>query len=372
MTDPFQAIRPAAALVLLISLTTSVGAAAVASANDQAAKETVAGRDQSVMVDARIVGDDNRTRFVADLSAPVEIGVFTLADPYRLVLDLPQVQFTLPDGIGETGRGMFSAFRYGQISPGKSRVVLDTTGPVTVDKSYVLPSTNDQPARLVVDVVPATRSEFLAASRAYREERNARAEADKSPKLAPLPDSGTGKTMIVIDPGHGGIDSGATGRTGALEKDITLEFSQLLGEKLQETELFDVEFTRTDDTFVALGERVDIARSHGARLFVSIHANSFRSRRVRGTVIYTVSDGASDNMAAEIAESENQSDILAGLDIDENDSDDVADILIDLTRRETRNFGVVFARNLVEELGKTTKMFKKTSPAGGFPGPRGT
>jgi N-acetylmuramoyl-L-alanine amidase len=156
------------------------------------------------------------------------------------------------------------------------------------------------------------------------------------------------------------------GSTGVQEKKITLEFAQLLGAKLEETGLYDVHYTRTDDSFIALGERVALARSISAKLFVSIHANSFSSRAIRGTVIYTVSDDASDKMAAEIAASENQSDILAGIDIDEEDSDGVMDILIDLTRRETRNFGVVFARNLVKELKTSTKMFKEPHQQAGF------
>jgi N-acetylmuramoyl-L-alanine amidase len=314
--------------------------------------------DASVMTDARVVGDARRTRFVADLSDSIEIGLFTLADPYRVIVDLPQVRFALPEGIGARGRGLVSAFRYGQISPGKSRIVLDVTGPVHVDKSFVLPSAKGQPARLVLDVVPTTRKEFLADNRDYRDAQNAEALARRNRELVPRSPDGQDKIPIVLDPGHGGIDAGATSGRGTLEKNVTLEFAKILGAKLDETGRYDVHYTRTDDSFVALGERVSIARSFGARLFVSIHANTFSSHAIRGTVVYTVSDEASDKMAAEIAASENQSDILAGLDIDEKDSDGVADILIDLTRRETRNFGVVFARNLVKELGTATQMFK--------------
>jgi N-acetylmuramoyl-L-alanine amidase len=244
---------------------------------------------------------------------------------------------------------------------------LDVTGPVDVDKSFVLPPENDQPARLVIDVVPTTREAFLATNRQYRDEQSAEALERRNRSLVPpRSNEEDDKLTIVIDPGHGGIDSGATGKAGALEKDITLEFAKLLGGKLEETGLYAVRYTRRDDRFVALGERVGIARSLDADLFVSVHANSFSQPSVRGTVIYTVSDAASDKMAAEIAASENQSDILAGIDIDENDSDGVMDILIDLTRRETRNFGVVFARNLVKELSSTTKMFKIPHQQAGF------
>jgi len=330
------------------------------------AVDLAAAGDTVKMVDARIVGDLRRTRFVADLSESVEIDIFTLADPYRVVLDLPEIGFVLPEDVGKAGRGMVSAFRYGKISSGKSRIVLDVSGPVRVDKSYVLSSAVGQPARLVVDVVPTTRNEFLVASREYRDAEGAEASVKRNRGLVPRSNDKRERFLIVIDPGHGGIDSGATGSTGAVEKNITLEFAQLLGEKLEGTGLYDVQYTRQDDSFVALGARVAKARSYEAQLFVSIHANSFSSRKVRGTMIYTVSDEASDKIAAEIAASENQSDILAGLDIDEVDSTEVMDILIDLTRRETRNFGIVFANNLVKELSSTTKMFKIPHKQAGF------
>src|SRR5690606_4732986 len=101
-----------------------------------------------------------------------------------------------------------------------------------------------------------------------------------------------------------------------------------------------------------LGARVRFARNHNADLFISIHANSLRGGAyVRGATIYTLSDKASDRMAADVAAVENQSDVLAGVVGDEEEVDDVRDILLDLTRRETKNFGVVFARTLVEQLG---------------------
>jgi N-acetylmuramoyl-L-alanine amidase len=350
--------------LILIALPLSLSNAS--SAEELATSGVAEAGDIAKMVGARIVGDADRTRFVADLSETVEIGLFTLADPYRVVLDLPQIGFSLPDGIGQTGRGMVSAFRYGQISPGKSRIVLDVSGPVRVDRSYVLPSVEDQPARLVIDVVPATRSEFLEINRQYRDAEGAEAMAKQNRELVPRSNDEHERILIVIDPGHGGIDSGATGSTGALEKDIALKFAKVLGAKLESTGLYDIHYTREDDSFVGLGERVTIAQSHGAELFLSIHANSFSSRKIRGTMIYTVSDEASDKMAAEIAASENQSDILAGHDIDEVDSDGVMDILIDLMRRETRNFGIVFANNLVRELGATTRMFKVPHQQAGF------
>jgi N-acetylmuramoyl-L-alanine amidase len=317
------------------------------------------------MIDARVVGDQKRTRFIADLTANIDIAVFTLADPYRVVVDMPELRFGLPDSAGSDGRGMVSAYRYGQISPGKSRIVLDVTGPVAIDKFFVVAPADNQPARLVIDMVPATRAAFLAANSAYRQSQVAAESAERERELA-APGPASGRPVVVLDPGHGGIDNGTRGATGVLEKEVTLAFANVLRDRLEKTGLYDVFLTRTDDTFVSLPDRVTFARTHHAKLFVSIHANSFPSPGVRGTTVYTVSEKASDKMAEDAAKSENQSDVLAGLDMNNGDSDQVKDILADLTRRETRNFGTVFARNLVQELKASNRMFKVPHQEAGF------
>jgi N-acetylmuramoyl-L-alanine amidase len=314
------------------------------------------------MLDARVVGDESRVRFVADMSETVTPEVFTLANPYRIVVDLPEVRFALPDGAGESGRGLVSAFRYGLISKGKSRVVIDVTGPVAVDKQFSVDAVDGQPARLVIDVVPATVDQFAATAKAYR---LAHAVAEDTATEAPEP-SADARPLIVLDPGHGGIDYGTHGIAGTQEKDVVLAFAKVLGGQLLATQHYRVVYTRNDDSFITLSQRVEIARNQHADLFVSIHANSFSESAIRGATIYTVSDRASDKMAAALADSENQSDALAGIDVTGEDSDEVKDILVDLTRRETRNFGVVFAQNLVKNLGKSIKMFKVPHQEAGF------
>jgi N-acetylmuramoyl-L-alanine amidase len=339
--------RPAAAESALAAATD-----ALTPASDSGG-ETAESSRRPIMFDARIVGDDTRVRFIADLSVPVEAAVFTLADPYRIVIDLPDVRFALPDLAGTEPRGLASAFRYGSISSGKSRIVIDVTGPVSIDKSFAIAPADGQPARFVVDVLPSTRAAFLSAPTLYREPAPT---ADDRP--ANLPGLDGDKPVIVLDPGHGGIDTGARGEGGTVEKDVVLSFARVLGAQLLATDRYRVVYTRRDDTFVALGERVKIARHHAARLFISVHANSFSGSEIRGAIIYTASDQATDRMAAALAASENQSDVLAGVSVDGEDASEVKDILVDLTRRETRNFGVVFAQNLVRELGKSTRMFK--------------
>src|SRR5262249_4170324 len=155
--------------------------------------------------DARLAGDEKETRVILDLSRKVEIRAFTLADPYRVVVDLSQVNFQLPEKTGEQGRGLVKAFRFGLVMQGGSRIVLDTTKPVRVQKAFVLDPSGGQPARLVLELVATDRESFMrtiaADSRAARQTETARrlseppARADNDPR-----------PIIVIDPGHGGID----------------------------------------------------------------------------------------------------------------------------------------------------------------------
>lgn len=352
-------IRPGSLLrSALFACVTAVAFAAVPAAAADAADTTA----EIVAHDAKIVGDKDRTRFVMDLTAAPAISVFVLDEPDRVVVDLPKVRFDLDDGAGSTGKGLATAFRYGMISAEKSRIVLDVTGPVVVDKSFVLPPAGDQPAKLVIDMVPTTREKFTAAVSDYRSTEIAAAAALPSP---PTASPGDGRLRVVIDPGHGGIDSGAIAKSGTMEKDIVLAFSKILRDKLAASGRYEVSMTRDDDTFIPLGGRVAIARARHADLFVSIHADSFLGTEVRGATVYTLSEKASDKMAAEIAESENKSDILAGVAVTQ-DTNEVSDILIDLARRETKNFAVVFARNMIKELQPRVHFFKHAHQEAGF------
>ncbi len=358
--DPVRRRRMRPAVVAGLAALLAVAASFVPSL--VLAEEAPATANLQVAVDARVAGDDNRTRFVADFAGAVGMSVFTLADPYRVVIDMPEVRFHLGPDLGKAGRGLITAFRYGMISTGKSRIVLDAAGPVSVDKAFILPPVEGQPARMVIDVVPTTREAFLATA---ARERAALAEQVAARTPAMIEPAADGRLRIVLDPGHGGIDSGAVGQSGTLEKGVVLAFARTLGEQLEATGRFDVFLTRDDDSFVRLNDRVSFARERHADLFVSIHADSFRGHDVRGATIYTVSERASNDMAAAIAAGENRSDVLAGLDLQEAESG-VADILLDLARRETKNFSILFARDLVAHLGASTQLFKNPHQEAGF------
>ncbi len=301
----------------------------------------------NIVLDMRVVGDPQRTRFVVDLEKNPEFGVLRLANPYRLVIDLPEVDFKDPAKPGE-GRGLISDYRYGLIAPGKARIVLDLSGPVDIVNTFVLDPVDPEPARLVIDLVPTTAAAFAEAVARDRPAGDT-ADARAGPYVRT---PGSGKPVVVIDPGHGGIDSGASGKDGLLEKDVTLKFALELARQLRLGARLEPVLTRDKDDFVSLADRVGMAQRHRAGLFVSVHADSVREKYVRGATVYTLSDDASDALAAALAARENRSDILAGLAL-EDQPDDVADILFDLARRETKNLAIRFAKSLVDDMDGT-------------------
>ena len=315
-----------------------------------------------VATDARLGGDEAQTRFVMDLSRKIDLHAFTLADPYRVILDIPQVVFRLPPKSGEGGRGMITAYRFGLVMQGGSRMVFDLAKPVRIEKAFVVDATDGAPARLVLDLAATDRENFLR--RIALDNRVARSEPPAT--NVPEPASGDPRPLVVLDPGHGGIDTGTRAASGELEKDIVLDFTQRLREHIEKLGKYRVLMTRTDDTFVPLGERVRIARNAGAALFVSIHADALPHGEgdAQGASVYTVSDTASDSEAARLAEKENRADVIAGVDL-KAEPDDVADILIDLAQRETQNRSVTFARSIVGELaGKNSLHTRKLRSAG--------
>ena len=297
----------------------------------------------------RVVGDESRTRFVADISGAVVPRVFSLADPYRIVIDLPEVRFQLQPGTGETGFALISAYRYGLITRGQSRIVLDVTQPVAVANFFVTEPDAGQPARLVVDLVTTSREAFLADALEYQQ----RGGEGATP---PTDNGDDGRLVLVIDPGHGGIDPGAIGANDVLEKDIVLEFSLELASQLRATGRYEVVLTREDDSFLTLTDRVEFARAASADILLSIHADAYpQQSSVRGAAIFTLSERASNQVVAEIAANHNRADILAGANI-QGATNEVADILIDFMRRETKNFSIMLARNIVDQLRGSTQL----------------
>ncbi len=340
----------------------SVGIAAESGAPELALAAPMA--SQVIATDMRIGGDDKQTRFVVDLNRKIDLAAFTLADPYRVVIDLPQTTFKLPAKASEQGRGLVQAFRYGLIMQGGSRIVLDTKGPVRLDKAFVLDAAEGQPARLVLDLVATDRASFMR--NIALENHSAHSTATRPSEVPPKNDGDT-RPLIVLDPGHGGIDIGTKGAGGALEKDVVLVFAQALREKLEAGGKYRVAMTRSDDTFIPLAERVRFARGRSAALFISVHADSLpRSEgQAEGATVYTLSENASDAEAARLAEAENKADVIAGVDLTA-EPDDVANILVDLAQRETKTFSMQFARTVVGELKTAARLHKHPLKSAGF------
>ena len=325
--------------------------------------------------DARLAGDARQTRFILDLDRAIPFRAFALADPYRVILDIPQVSFKLAAGTGAAGRGLVKAFRYGLVMPGGSRIVFDLTGPAKIAKSYLLEAANDQPPRLVIELEEVDRTAFvqLLAPENRPELRPAIADAnaavtpvDAPAAARPAPVTDT-RPLIVIDPGHGGVDNGTQAGGDVMEKTLVLGFGLALRDRIEKTGKYRVVMTRTDDTFIPLNDRVKVARSQSAALFVSIHADALPRREgdAQGATIYTLSDKASDAEAERLAENENKSDAIGGVNLTDEPTE-VADILIDLAQRETRTFSNRFARLLMSEMKNTARMHKHPLKSAGF------
>jgi N-acetylmuramoyl-L-alanine amidase len=339
-------------------------------AGNQAVRPEVAGAFP-IASGVRLAGDERRTRFVLDLDKSVQLRAFALADPYRVIIDLPQTTFQLGADVGATGRGLIKAFRYGLVMPGGSRIVFDLTGPARIATAHVLDAANGQPARLIIELEAVDRATFAQSLAAEsRPELPPAIEAgaviaENSSTTKPVP-SADSRLLVVIDPGHGGVDNG-TQSGEETEKNLVLGFGLALRDRLEKSGKYRVVMTRTDDTFVPLGERVKIARNQSAALFVSIHADALpRSEGdAQGATIYTLSDHASDVEAERLAEAENRADAIGGVNLTEEPTD-VADILIDLAQRETRAFSNRFARLLMREMKGSVRMHKHPLKSAGF------
>jgi N-acetylmuramoyl-L-alanine amidase len=368
-----DAVWAAPLSVLSLSLLLAVGLwhdSALAGSKQAGSKQAgskQAGSKETVANDARLAGDRQRTRFIADLSKKVDIHVFALDNPYRVIVDLPEVSFQMPAGLGKAKRGLVTAFRYGLFAPGKSRIVLDVGGPFLIDKAFVLGPREEQPARLVIDLVPATREAFLGKLAALKPPPVVAEETTvPAPKVSRPP---SGKPVIVLDPGHGGVDPGAISANDVAEKEVVLAFAKRLKGKLEESGRYEVFLTRDDDSFRALRKRVEFAQGRGADLFLSIHADSLKGGSeargaTRGATVYTLSERASDEAAKELAAKENFADAIAGSELPEDSDEVVADILIDLAQRETQNRSLIFARSVVSELDR--ELHPKPMKSAGF------
>jgi N-acetylmuramoyl-L-alanine amidase len=355
-------MQPVLALFLLLAATLGqFGAAAGA-------------RAEGAIKDIRLLPHENGVRMVLDLGTEVPFSHRTLDNPPRLVIDLPELAWAVPAGSNQALR-MVEGLRFGTFRDDMVRLVLDIDRPFEITKILELPPGYGYGYRVVTFLAPLPvgtpmRHQYVAKEldrttvSSIRPAPRRPARAFASP--APRPRPGPPRRIIVLDPGHGGIDPGASGLNGTLEKDVVLALAHELRNQLIESGRYDVILTREDDTFVRLRDRLQIARASEGHLFLSLHADSLQNaEEVKGAAIYTLSEQASSEEAALLASNENRADILAGVDLSHHEQI-VTQILIDLAQRDANRKSVQVADLLLSELGHVTNMLRHERQQAGF------
>ena len=308
--------------------------------------------DYPNVIDARVSTTPERARLIIDLSGPTEFAIVSLDGPDRIAVDVKAFDLKILAPADVAGKGIVAAFAVEMADKGRARTTLTLSQPAQVQQAYILDAVADQPARLVVDLIADTSDNFkakvaadLAASIANQGIVPVTASTDPGTH-APVTEV---RPLVVIDPGHGGIDNGATAPNGVREKDITLAFALDLQKVLIDSGRFDVALTRQDDTYLTLNERVDLARINKADLFVSLHADTFQQSEIRGASVYTRDENATDVLDKVLADGENRYDIVAGFAVPQA-TPAVMDILVDLMRREMRKSSFTAAQAIIHQL----------------------
>lgn len=308
--------------------------------------------DYPDVIDARVSSTPQRARLIIDLSGPTEFAIVSLDAPNRIAIDVKAFELKILAPADVAGKGVVTSYTVEMAEKGRARTTLNLAEPAQVQQAYILDAVADQPARLVVDLIVATPEAFasnvvadLAASIANQGAVPAAVSTDPGTHAAVT----ATRPLVVLDPGHGGVDNGASAPNGTHEKDITLTFALQLQKVLIDSGRFDVALTREDDTYLSLNERVDLARQNKADLFISLHADSFQQPEIRGASVYTRDENATDVLDKVLADGENRYDIVGGFAIPQA-TPAVMDILVDLMRREMRKSSFLAAEAIVHQL----------------------
>lgn len=292
------------------------------------------------------------------VSQPVPWRVRFLDAPPRLVLDAREIDWTGSAGL-ELPPGVL-ALRAGSFRRGWSRLVVELDGPRRLEAAEM--ATEAAGAVLRLALVPTDPASFAA--EAARPDLPEWAMPDPAELPVLLPQGG-GPITVVLDPGHGGIDPGAE-REGQSEADLMLTFARELKEVLLRDGRFRVVMTREEDVFVPLETRTSIARTAEADLFLSLHADALAEGEAQGATVYTLAEEASDAASAALAERHDRDDLLAGVDLSDQD-DVVAQVLMDMARTETQPRTDRLAQAMVAAIkGAEIRMHRNPLQTGGF------
>ena len=322
---------------------------------------SAAAAEATAVRDIRIAAHGDATRVVIDLNRRVSFRHLTLDQPPRLAIDLPEVAWQVPRINGARVTGLVTGLRFGRFRAGVARIVLDLAQPFRIRKVFELPPDSGHGYRIVTELVEAAPAAQRAGQALAAEQRQAALAVIPPPDGTAVEPSANGMVIlppprkypaprnrvVVIDPGHGGVDPGAVGSGGTLEKDVVLAMGLELRRQLEATGRYTVIMTREADRILRLRDRLRVARESDGELFLSLHADSLvRSPDVRGASVYTLSEKASTDEAARLASKENRADILAGIDLSHQE-DIVTEILIDLAQRDANNKSVQVAEHFV-------------------------
>jgi N-acetylmuramoyl-L-alanine amidase len=358
-----RSLRGALAVVFALFCFVLAGLAAVAQED--------APSDLPSVEAARVSTTPERARLILDLSAVTEFAVASIGDPNRIVVDVKAGSVPTIATQPVAGQGIVASFSTTIAGADRVRVELALTTPSMVQQAYLLEAVGDQPARLVVDLVTTTPEDFAARAAADlansidRVVPDAVASAEPPPSAGPAPSSefavaeappvadtpppAESRPLIVLDPGHGGVDNGASAPSGIHEKDITLAFALQLRDLLVASGKFDVAMTREDDTYLTLNERVDLARANKADLLISPHPDTLQQYDMRSPFIYTRDERAADILDKVLTEGETHADVVAGY-LPADATPAVADILVDLMRRQVRQQAYLAAGDIVKAM----------------------
>ena len=308
----------------------------------------------------------DKTRIVIETSEEVDFRSFVLSEPTRLIVDLPLFVWQA-GAVSPPPSAQVTNVRYAVNQPGISRIVFDLGQHRSIKNAFQLPPLQNGHSRIVIDLT----SQHLAAEAhgnldTASNNHQTTTQTAEGTFLKPLPKpKPMEKPLVVIDPGHGGTDPGAISPQNLYEKNIVLSLSKELKKSLEENG-YRVKMTRDTDVYIKLGNRVRLSREWGADMFISVHADSIRNKNIRGASVYTLSNKASDAQTEKLAQRENRSDIIAGVDLTHEDKV-VSDILIDLAMRDTMNQSRFFANLIVDSFKKhNVRALQNTHRYAGF------